>query len=70
MKRTPMPMTSGLGGHMSVPLEKKIEEIDASALHYREWASMRANDPSRKLSGRCSAFALSSDSYGELGHHT
>lgn len=38
-------MTSSLGGHMVVPLEKKIEEIAASALPQREWASMRANDP-------------------------
>jgi len=34
-------MISSLGGHMVVPLDKIIEEIAASASHFREWASMR-----------------------------
>jgi hypothetical protein len=45
MKRRPVPTTSTLDRHMLVPLEKMIEEIAASAVPQREWASMRANDP-------------------------
>jgi hypothetical protein len=32
MKRRPMPVTSSLGGHILLPLEKMIEKIAASAL--------------------------------------
>jgi hypothetical protein len=44
-----MPMTTNLGGHMLMPLEKMLEEIAAGALHLRECASMRANDPSSEV---------------------
>jgi len=67
-----MPMTTNLGGHMLMPLEKMIEEIAAGALHLRECASMRANDPSSEVERtiQCRSTFISPESYGELGHHT
>jgi hypothetical protein len=72
MKRRPVTMTSSLGGQMLVPLEKITEEIAASALPLREWASMRANDPRSEVerSIQCRRTSIGFESYGELAHHT
>jgi hypothetical protein len=69
MKRRPMPMISRLAGHVLAQLEKLIEEIASSALHLRECASMRAN-PEVERPIQCRSTFISSESYGELGHHT
>jgi hypothetical protein len=63
-------MTTNLGGHMLMPLEKMIEKIAAVALHVRvlRCALMTKSEAERPI--QCRSNSISSESYGELGHHT